>query len=34
VHVGDSDADREGAAAAGMRFEPAPLADAAARILA
>lgn len=34
VHVGDSDADREGAAAAGMRFEPAPLADAARRILA
>jgi HAD superfamily hydrolase (TIGR01493 family) len=34
VHVGDSDADREGAAAAGMRFEPVPLADAAARILA
>ncbi|HET8528628.1 MAG TPA: HAD-IA family hydrolase [Gaiellaceae bacterium] len=34
VHVGDADADREGAAAAGMRFEPAPLADAARRILA
>ena len=34
VHVGDADAHREGAAAAGMRFEPAPLADAARRILA
>ena len=34
VHVGDSDADAEGAAAAGMRFEPAPLVDAARRILA
>jgi FMN phosphatase YigB (HAD superfamily) len=34
VHVGDSDADAEGAHAAGMRFEPAPLADAARRILA
>jgi putative hydrolase of the HAD superfamily len=34
VHVGDSDADAEGARAAGLRFEPAPLADAAARILA
>jgi FMN phosphatase YigB (HAD superfamily) len=34
VHVGDSPADSEGAAAAGMRFEPAPLADAVARILA
>lgn len=34
VHVGDSEADAEGAAAAGMRFEPAPLADAARRILA
>lgn len=34
VHVGDSDADRDGADAAGMRFEPAPLADAVARILA
>jgi putative hydrolase of the HAD superfamily len=34
VHVGDSDADAEGAAAAGLRFEPAPLADAARRILA
>ena len=34
VHVGDADADAEGARAAGLRFEPAPLADAAARILA
>jgi putative hydrolase of the HAD superfamily len=34
VHVGDSDADAEGAHAAGLRFEPAPLADAASRILA
>jgi putative hydrolase of the HAD superfamily len=34
VHVGDSRADEEGAQAAGLRFEPAPLADAARRILA
>jgi putative hydrolase of the HAD superfamily len=34
VHVGDAAADREGAQAAGLRFEPAPLADAAQRILA
>jgi len=34
VHVGDSDADAEGARAAGLRFEPAPLAEAADRILA
>jgi HAD superfamily hydrolase (TIGR01509 family) len=34
VHVGDSEADAEGARAAGLRFEPAPLADAARRILA
>lgn len=34
VHVGDSDADAEGARAAGVRFEPAPLAAAADRILA
>jgi putative hydrolase of the HAD superfamily len=34
VHVGDSNADEEGARAAGMQFEPAPLADAARRILA
>jgi HAD superfamily hydrolase (TIGR01509 family) len=34
VHIGDADADAEGARAAGLRFEPAPLADAAARILA
>jgi len=34
VHVGDSDADAEGARAAGLAFEPAPLATACARILA
>jgi putative hydrolase of the HAD superfamily len=34
VHVGDSDADAEGARAAGLRFEPAPLADAARKIVA
>jgi HAD superfamily hydrolase (TIGR01509 family) len=34
VHVGDGDADAAGAAAAGMRFEPAPLDAAARRILA
>jgi FMN phosphatase YigB (HAD superfamily) len=34
VHVGDSDADEEGARAVGMRFEPAPLAAATERILA
>jgi putative hydrolase of the HAD superfamily len=34
VHVGDTRADAEGAEAAGLRFEPAPLADAARRILA
>ncbi len=34
VHVGDSDADAEGARAAGLRFEAAPLAEAAERILA
>jgi putative hydrolase of the HAD superfamily len=34
VHVGDAPADEEGARAAGVRFEPAPLADAARRILA
>jgi putative hydrolase of the HAD superfamily len=34
VHVGDADADAEGALAAGLGFEPAPLADAARRILA
>ena len=33
VHVGDSDADAEGARAAGLRFEPAPLAGAARRIV-
>jgi len=34
VHIGDGVEDEEGAHAAGMRFEPAPLADAAKRILA
>ena len=34
VHIGDAPADEEGARAAGMRFELAPLADAARRILA
>lgn len=34
VHVGDSAADADGARAAGIAFEPAPLADAARRILA
>jgi putative hydrolase of the HAD superfamily len=34
AHVGDALADAEGARAAGLRFEPAPLADAAQRILA
>jgi putative hydrolase of the HAD superfamily len=34
VHIGDAPADEEGARAAGMRFEPAPLAGAARRILA
>jgi putative hydrolase of the HAD superfamily len=34
VHVGDGPADEEGARAAGLRFEPAPLAAAARRILA
>jgi putative hydrolase of the HAD superfamily len=34
VHVGDDATDETGAHAAGMRFEPAPLADAAPRILA
>jgi putative hydrolase of the HAD superfamily len=34
VHVGDSAADEEGARAAGLQFEPAPLADATRRILA
>lgn len=32
VHVGDSPADREGALAAGLRFEPAPLATLPARL--
>jgi len=34
VHIGDAAADEEGAQAAGLRFEPAPLADAVRRILA
>ena len=34
VHVGDDAADEAGARAAGLRFEPAPLAEAAQRILA
>ncbi len=34
VHIGDSEADAEGARAVGMRFQPAPLRVAAARILA
>jgi FMN phosphatase YigB (HAD superfamily) len=34
VHIGDAVADEEGAKAAGLRFEPAPLADAVRRILA
>ncbi|MEN3342473.1 MAG: putative hydrolase of the superfamily [Actinomycetota bacterium] len=34
VHVGDALADEEGAHAAGLHFEPAPLARAARRILA
>jgi putative hydrolase of the HAD superfamily len=34
VHVGDAAADGEGSRAAGLRFEPAPLADAVRRILA
>ena len=33
VHVGDSDADEQGAHAAGIRFEPAPLEDAIETIL-
>jgi putative hydrolase of the HAD superfamily len=33
VHVGDGPADEEGARGAGLRFEPAPLAAAAQRIL-
>jgi putative hydrolase of the HAD superfamily len=32
VHIGDEDADKEAAGAAGMRFLPTPLADAAAAI--
>ena len=33
VHIGDAAADEEGATAAGLQFEPAPLADAVRRIL-
>jgi len=33
VHVGDELNDEDGARAAGLRFEPAPLAEAASRIL-
>lgn len=33
LHVGDSDADAEGARAAGMRFRPAPLSDAVRELL-
>jgi putative hydrolase of the HAD superfamily len=32
LHIGDSDADREGAHAAGLAFEPAPLATLPARL--
>jgi putative hydrolase of the HAD superfamily len=32
LHVGDEDADRDGAAAAGMRFEPVPLATMPERL--
>jgi putative hydrolase of the HAD superfamily len=32
LHVGDEDADREGAAAAGLTFEPAPLATVPERL--
>ena len=32
LHVGDSDADRDGAAEAGLAFEPAPLATLPARL--
>jgi putative hydrolase of the HAD superfamily len=34
VHVGDSEVDAEGAVAAGLRFEPAPLETASERIIA
>jgi putative hydrolase of the HAD superfamily len=34
VHIGDAAADEEGAHAAGLHFEPTPLADAVRRILA
>lgn len=32
VHIGDEESDRQGAAAAGMRFEPVPLATLPARL--
>jgi putative hydrolase of the HAD superfamily len=32
LHIGDTEADREGAAAAGLAFEPAPLATLPARL--
>jgi HAD superfamily hydrolase (TIGR01509 family) len=32
LHIGDSEADEEGARAAGMAFAPAPLADLPARL--
>jgi putative hydrolase of the HAD superfamily len=32
LHIGDSEADREGAAAAGLAFEPAPLATLPSRL--
>jgi FMN phosphatase YigB (HAD superfamily) len=32
LHVGDGDADRDGAAAAGLAFEPAPLATLPERL--
>jgi putative hydrolase of the HAD superfamily len=32
LHIGDSDADRSGAQAAGLAFEPAPLATLPARV--
>jgi putative hydrolase of the HAD superfamily len=34
LHVGDEDIDAEGAAAAGLRYRPAPLAAVAAELLA
>jgi phosphoglycolate phosphatase-like HAD superfamily hydrolase len=32
LHIGDGEADREAAAAAGVRFTPAPIAEALAAI--